>query len=111
MIINRIPLPEILNLSGKKPWQIRHVDTMDLWKFGDYKHYSSLDLLTSVLGVPSPKTDLTGGDVSKVYYEKQDLKRIVQYCERDAISVLRVYLRLKGITMEFENIDFIEFTG
>lgn len=101
MIINQIPIPEILNLFGKKPWQIRHLDTMDLWKFGDYKHYTSLDLMTSVLGIPSPKANLTGSDVYKVYYEKQDLGRIVRYCERDTISVLKVYLRLKGISNEF----------
>jgi len=96
MIINQIPLPDILDLFGKKPWQIRHIDTMDLWKFGDYKHYTSLDLMTSVLGIPSPKVELMGKDVRHVYYEKKDLERIVQYCEKDVISVLRVFLRLKG---------------
>jgi len=107
MIINEIPLPEILNLFGKKPWQIRHIDTMDLWKFGDYKHYTSLDLLTSVLGIPSPKTDLTGKDVRNAYYEKKDLDLIVQYCERDTISVFKVFLRLKGLSKEIEAFDSI----
>lgn len=108
LIINQIPLPEILNLFGKKPWQIRHIDTMDLWKFGDYKHYTSLDLMTSVLGIPSPKTDLTGNEVRNAYYDENDLDRIVKYCERDTISVLRVFLRLKGMSTEFDQCDSIE---
>ena len=107
MIINQIPLPEILNLFGKKPWQIKHIDTMDLWKFGDYKHYTSLDLMTSVLGIPSPKTDLTGSDVRNAYYEDNDLDLIVQYCERDTISVLRVFLTLKGLSKELKQFDSI----
>lgn len=101
MIINQISLPEVLNLFGKKPWQIRHLDTMDLWKFGDYKHYTSLDLITSVLGISPYETDLMGKDVRNVYYEKNDLGRIVRHCESDATSVLRVFLRLKGETEEF----------
>ena len=80
---------------------------MDLWKFGDYKHYTSLDLLTSVLGIPSPKTDLTGKDVRNAYYEKKDLDLIVQYCERDTISVFKVFLRLKGLSKEIEAFDSI----
>lgn len=100
MIINKISIPEVLNLFGKKPWQIRHLDTMDLWKFGDYKHYTSLDLITSVLGISPLETDLRGKDVRHVYYEKNDLERIVRHCERDATSVFRVFLRLKGETEE-----------
>jgi len=103
MIINQISLPDILNLFGKKPWQIRHLDTMDLWKFGDYKHYTSLDLMTSVLRIPTPKTDLTGKDIRNVYYERQDLERIAAYCERDAMCVLKVFLRLQG---EFKRVNW-----
>ena len=69
---------------------------MDLWKFGDYKHFTSLDLMTSVLGIPTPKTNLTGKDIRNVYYEMQDLERIAAYCERDAMSVLKVFLCLQG---------------
>ncbi len=100
MIINKIALPEILNLFGKKPWEIRHLDTMELWKFGDYKHYTSLDLLTSVLGIESPKSDLKGSDISAAYYEKNDMERIVKYCERDALAVVQVYLRLMGESID-----------
>jgi len=67
---------------------------MELWKFGDNKHYTSLDLLTNILGIPSPKEDIDGSQVAKVYYEDKDLKRIVEYCERDTLAVAQVYLRL-----------------
>jgi len=101
MIVNRIKLPDILNLSGKKPWQIRHLDTMELWKFGDYKHFTSLDLLTRILQIPSPKIDLKGEDIARVYYKENDLNRIVSYCERDTIAVAQVYLRLQGMSTDF----------
>jgi predicted PolB exonuclease-like 3'-5' exonuclease len=87
-------LPDKLNLFGKKPWEVPHLDTMELWKFGDNKHYTSLDLLTNILGIPSPKEDIDGSQVAKVYYEDKDLKRIVEYCERDTLAVAQVYLRL-----------------
>ncbi len=100
MIINNIPLPDSLNLFGKKPWEVRHLDTMELWKFGDYKHYTSLDLLTSVLGISSPKNDLKGNEIAFVYYKENDINRIVSYCERDTIAVTQVYLRLIGASIE-----------
>ena len=94
MVINGLGLPDKLNLFGKKPWEVPHLDTMELWKFGDNKHYTSLDLLTNILGIPSPKEDIDGSQVAKVYYEDKDLKRIVEYCERDTLAVAQVYLRL-----------------
>jgi 3'-5' exonuclease len=96
MIINRVELPKKLNLFGKKPWEIPHLDTMELWKFGDYKHYSSLKLLTSILGIPSPKDDIDGSEVAKVYYEEKNLKRIVEYCEKDTIAVAQLVLRFNN---------------
>lgn len=96
MLIHGITLPEKLNLFGKKPWEVPHLDTMELWKFGDFKHYTSLKLLTNVLGIPSPKDDIDGSMVSKVYYEEQDLDRIVAYCEKDVIATAQVLLRLRG---------------
>ena len=101
MIINRIKLPEKLNLFGKKPWEIAHLDTMDLWKFGDYKHYSSLKLLTNILGIPSPKDDIDGSQVAEVYYKEKDIKRIVKYCEKDTIAVAQLLLR-------FNNLDILK---
>ena len=93
MLINRIVLPDILNLFGKKPWEVRHLDTLEMWKFGDYKHYTSLELLTHILGIPSPKDDgISGSEVAHVYYRDRDIRRIVEYCEQDTIAVTRVYL-------------------
>jgi len=93
MIINQIPLPEKLNLFGKKPWEIAHLDTMDLWRFGDYKHYTSLKLLTSILGIPSPKDDITGSEVGSVFHKEKNIKRIVTYCEKDTIAIAQLLLR------------------
>lgn len=96
MIINNIELPHKLNLFGKKPWEVPHIDTLDLWKFGDYKNYTSLKLLTNVLGIPSPKDDIDGSEVYRVYYEENEIDRIVVYCEKDTIAVAQIFLRLRG---------------
>lgn len=93
MIINRIAIPEKLNLFGKKPWEIAHLDTMDLWKFGDYKHYTSLKLLANILEIPSPKDDIDGSQVAQVFYKENDIDRIVTYCEKDTITVAQLLLR------------------
>ncbi|MDP2089269.1 MAG: 3'-5' exonuclease [Flavobacteriaceae bacterium] len=96
MIIHQISLPEKLQLFGKKPWEIAHLDTMELWKFGDYKHYTSLKLLTTLLGIPSPKEDIDGSQVAQVYYKEQDLMRIVRYCEADVIAIAQLLLRFQN---------------
>ena len=96
MIINRIPLPNKLNLFGKKPWEIPHLDTLELWKFGDYKNYTSLKLLTQILGIPSPKDDIGGSKVRDTYYLEKDIDRIITYCEKDTISVAQILLRLRN---------------
>lgn len=92
-IVNNLPLPHKLNLLGKKPWEVPHLDTLDLWKFGDYKHYTSLKLLTSILGIPSPKDDINGSQVCNIYYEEKNLKRIVTYCEKDTVATAQILLR------------------
>jgi uncharacterized protein YprB with RNaseH-like and TPR domain len=97
MIINSIVIPEILDNAGKKPWDIKLLDTMDLWKFGDYKNYTSLDLLTSILGIPSPKDDIDGSMVAKIYYKENDLARIVRYCEKDVLAIARILLRFMNL--------------
>ncbi len=99
MIINAIQLPEKLNLFGKKPWEIPHIDTMELWKFGDYKHYTSLKLLTHILGIPSPKQDIDGSEVANVYYKEQNLPRIVNYCEQDTIAIAQLLLRFNNLPL------------
>ena len=96
MIINGMVLPDKLNLFGKKPWEVAHLDTLELWKFGDYKNYTSLKLLTNVLNIPSPKDDIDGSDVYRVYYEENDIARIIEYCEKDTIAVAQILLRLRG---------------
>ncbi len=96
MIINRIKVPKQLAVFGKKPWETSFCDTMELWRFGDYKHYTSLELLTHILEIPSPKNDIEGKDVARIYYEDNDLKRIKKYCENDVIAVAQVMLRYMG---------------
>lgn len=96
MLINGLELPKILKLYGKKPWEIQHLDTMDLWRFGDYKNYTSLNLLTSIFGIPSPKDDLDGSMVGDTYWKEKDLPRIVTYCQKDTLAVAQLLLRLMG---------------
>jgi uncharacterized protein YprB with RNaseH-like and TPR domain len=99
MIIHGIELPYKLNLFGKKPWEVPHIDTLDLWKFGDYKHYTSLKLLTHILGIPSPKDDIDGSEVRSVYYEENDIDRIIVYCEKDTVAVAQILLKLRNETL------------
>jgi 3'-5' exonuclease len=93
MIINGLVIPDILDNSGKKPWEVKLLDTMDLWKFGDYKNYTSLELLTAVLGISTPKDDIDGSMVAGVFYVEKDIERIVRYCEKDVLAIVRVLLR------------------
>ncbi len=99
MIIHRVAIPEVLDMAGKKPWEVKHLDTMELWKFGDYKAYTSLELLTAVFDIPTPKEDIDGSQVAQVYYEENDLNRIVRYCERDVLALAQVYLRYRNDPM------------
>lgn len=96
MVINGLNLPYKLDLFGKKPWEVPHLDTLELWKFGDYKHYTSLKLMAHVLGVPSPKEDMDGSMVRQVYYKDNDLDRIISYCELDVVTTAQVFLRLRN---------------
>jgi uncharacterized protein YprB with RNaseH-like and TPR domain len=99
ILVNGLKLPKPLDISGKKPWEINHLDTLELWRFGDYKHYTSLSLLTGIFGIPTPKDDIDGSMVVDVYYKENDLKRIVKYCEKDVLAVAQLFLRYKGETM------------
>lgn len=106
MIINNICLPHLLNISGKKPWDIPHFDTLELWKFGDYKSYTSLNLLARSLGIPTPKDDIDGSMVWSVYWKEKDLQRIVTYCQKDVVTVAQVFLRLQAERLiPYENIE------
>lgn len=97
MVINGMQLPECMQLSGKKPWEINHIDTLEMWRFGDYKHFTSLALLAAVLGIPSPKNDIDGSMVAQVYWHDRDLERIGRYCMQDVLTTVKVFLKLKGI--------------
>jgi predicted PolB exonuclease-like 3'-5' exonuclease len=108
MVVNGLSIPSMLDLAGKKPWEVKHLDTMELWKFGDYKSFVSLDLLADIFNIPSPKDDMDGSMVHKVYYEENNLNRIVEYCGKDVITLTQVLLRFKGepfITPENININ------
>jgi uncharacterized protein YprB with RNaseH-like and TPR domain len=94
MIIHGLIIPDILDNSGKKPWEVMLLDTMELWKFGDYKNYTSLELLTRVLGIPTPKDDIDGSMVAGIYYNEKDTERIARYCEKDVMAIVQVVLRL-----------------
>lgn len=94
MLIHGIELPSLLDIAGKKPWEIQHLDTMELWKFGDWKSYTSLSLLTHVFGIPSPKGDIDGSMVGKVYWEDKDLNRIVKYCQKDVLALIQVFRKM-----------------
>ena len=96
MLINGLRLPMLLNIAGKKPWEVNHLDTMELWKFGDYKNYTSLNLLASLFQIPTPKDDIDGADVARVYWEEKNLDRIVTYCQKDVLTVAQLLLRFKG---------------
>jgi 3'-5' exonuclease len=96
-LINNLPLPKILQIQGLRPWEVKHIDTMDLWKFGDVKNFSSLNLLANVLGIPSPKDDMDGSMVGKTFYEDHNLQKIETYCKKDVITLARVYNRFAGI--------------
>lgn len=107
MVVNGVDLPELLDIAGKKPWEVSHLDTMELWKFGDYKHYTSLSLLCHLFGIPTPKDDISGADVARVYYEEDDLERIVAYCHKDVVALIQVFLRFRNEPMvQEENIHF-----
>jgi 3'-5' exonuclease len=96
LIINSLPIPPILNISGKKPWEVSHLDTMELWKFGDFKSYTSLNLLAHSLGIPTPKDDIDGSMVWEVYWKEKNINRIITYCQKDVVTVAQIFLRLQG---------------
>lgn len=100
MLVNQLPLPRLLDIAGKKPWETKHlVDTLEMWKFGDNKNYTSLRLLAAVFNFPSPKDDMDGSDVAGVYWEERDLDRIATYCEKDVVATAQLFLRMKRVPM------------
>lgn len=96
LLINELKLPKLLNNAGKKPWEINNIDTLELWKFGDYKHYTSLELLTHIFDIPTPKDDIDGSQVAKIFYEENDLDRIIKYCEKDVVAMMQLFRKYRG---------------
>ena len=96
MLVNGISLPSVLDTHGRKPWETRFLDTMELWKFGDYKHFTSLELLAKLFELPSPKADISGEDVWKIYWQDKEVERIAEYCEKDTVSVAQIFLKFRG---------------
>ncbi len=98
LVVNQLPFPVLLQLHGKKPWETKYMlDTLELWKFGDHKNYTSLKLLAATLGFPSPKDDIDGSDVGRVYWEEKDLDRIALYCEKDVLATVQLFLRFRRL--------------
>ena len=95
-LINGVRLPDCLQIAGKKPWELNFIDTMELWRFGDYKNFTSLKTLTAVFGIPTPKDDIDGSEVARVYHQEHNIARIATYCEKDVVATIQVFLRLKG---------------
>lgn len=109
MVVNNIPIPPYIDFQNMKPWETPLLDTLHLWRFGDYKHYTSLKLLAAVLGVPSPKDDIDGSQVGNVFWKEKNLERISVYCEKDVVTVANVMLRLKGLPLlKEEQILFVD---
>jgi len=106
-LVNSLPIPAVLDNSAKKPWEVQHIDTMDMWKFGDYKSFSSLNLLAAVFGIDSPKDDMDGSIVWSVYWLDRDLERIKTYCQKDVVTVAQLLLKFKGMQpLKQENVSF-----
>ncbi len=103
MLINGVPLPKILDISGKKPWEVPHLDTMELWRFGDYKNFTSIKLLAALFDIPTPKDDIDGSQVSRVYWQEKDLERIKNYCQKDTITVSQLLLKYMGKPLISDN--------
>jgi len=107
-LINGLKLPALLDIAGKKPWEVNHLDTMELWKFGDYKHYTSIKLLAALFNIPTPKDDIDGSKVAGVYWNDKDLERIKKYCQKDTLTVAQLLLKYKGEELISENnIEFV----
>lgn len=97
LLINGLPLPVVLDVGSKKPWEVPFQDTLEMWKFGDYKNYTSLNLLTAIFDIPTPKDDIDGSQVAHVYYEEHDIERISVYCQKDVVATAQLWLRLNGL--------------
>ena len=107
-LINGLKLPKLLDIAGKKPWEINHLDTMEMWRFGDYKNFTSIKLLAALFNILTPKDDIDGSQVARLYWEENDLERIKKYCQKDTLTVAQLLLKYKGKKLiKEENIEFV----
>jgi 3'-5' exonuclease len=106
LLVNELPLPEVLNVASRKPWDVPFLDTLEMWKFGDYKIFTSLNLLTAIFNIPTPKDDINGSQVAQVYYQEKDVDRISIYCQKDVVATAQLWLRLNGCPLIAE--EYIE---
>ena len=109
MLVNSIQIPRILQVAGKKPWETNFIDTMELWKFGDYKSYTSLDLLCAILDIPTPKDDINGSEVGRVYWQENDLERIKTYCQKDVLAIAQLMRRFNYLPLITD--DQVDYTN
>ena len=109
MLVNEISLPSLMDVSGKKPYEVHWIDTMQLWRFGDYKHFTSLKLLANVLGIESPKDDIEGKDVGRVFWKEKNMQRIITYCQKDVLTVAQLVMRFKGMnTLNDKQVELVK---
>ena len=109
-LVNNLKLPKIFDIAGLKPWDLKDqlIDTLQLWKFGDYKHYTSLSLLCELFNIPTPKDDIDGSQVAQIFWEEKDIERIVRYCEKDTLAVANLLLKYKGDKIiPMENMEIV----
>ncbi len=97
LLVNQLPLPKLLQIQGFKPWNVKHLDTMEMWRFGDIKNFTSLNLLAHIFNIPSPKDDIDGSQIAQVFYEEKNIERIKTYCIKDVVTLIRIYQCLKGL--------------
>ena len=109
MLIHGIRIPRILQVAGKKPWETNFIDTMELWKFGDYKNFTSLDLLCAILDIPTPKDDINGSEVGRVYWQENDLERIKTYCQKDVLAIAQLMRRYNYLPLITD--DCVDYTN
>ncbi len=109
MMVNGIKIPRVLQVAGKKPWETNFIDTMELWKFGDYKSYTSLDLLCAIMEIPTPKDDINGSEVGRVYWIENDLERIKTYCQKDVLAVAQLMRRYNYLPLIAD--DQVDYTN
>ncbi len=99
LLANGKPIPAFMDFQNMKPWETNIVDSFQYWKFGDYKNYTSLNLLAAVLDIPSPKDDIDGSMVGSVYWKEKNIERIASYCQKDVVTVANVFLKFNNLPL------------